>query len=110
MAGKGIYTYSVQESQNAGLGQGGSVFIDGTSFTPSKGVIVAITVVADGTIFETLTAAEPNKYASSAVGYEGGGDAIAVGSSGDAFPQGLTIFGRWSTVDINTGSVICYIG
>ena len=49
MPGKGIHTYSVQESQNAGLGQAGSVYLNnaGTTFTPTNGVIVAISVLED---------------------------------------------------------------
>ena len=113
MASKGIYQYTVQESQNAGLGQVGSVFLDGAAaagaFTPSKGVVVAITVITEAK-FDALTAAEENKYASTAVGYEGLGDTISTGTTGDSFPTGITIFGRWSSVDVNDGAVICYIG
>ena len=51
MAGNrgGLHSYTVQEAQNSQMGQVGSVYLDtdGTTFTPSTGVVVAITVVTD---------------------------------------------------------------
>ena len=109
MAGKGLHTYTVAEAQNATMGQMGSVFLDtaGTTFTPSSGIIVAITVVTDCD-FDVLTAEDSAKYISlGGSGYESGGDALI---NTDQFPAGLTIYGRWTSVSVNTtGSCICYV-
>ena len=112
MAGKrgGLHSYSVQEAQNSQMGQVGSVFLDaaGTTFTPSSGVVVAITIVTDCD-FDVLTAEDSAKYINNGgTGYESGGNAIA---STDQFPGGITIYGRWTSVSLNSvGSCICYIG
>ena len=39
MASKGLHSYTVQEAQNATMGQAGSVYLDtdGTTFTPKIG-------------------------------------------------------------------------
>tara|TARA_R100000458_G_C8089420_1_gene120775 strand:+ start:99 stop:431 length:333 start_codon:yes stop_codon:yes gene_type:complete len=109
MAGKGLHTYTVAEAQNATMGQVGSVFLDtdGTTFTPSSGIIVAITVVTDCD-FDVLTAEDSAKYISvGGTGYESGGDTLA---NTDQFPAGLTLYGRWTSVSVNTtGSCICYV-
>ena len=67
MASKGIYQYTVQESNNAGLGQGGSVYLNtaSTTFTPTNGVIIAIQVLGDGATFSTLTPEDTNNTARS---------------------------------------------
>ena len=109
---KGLLRYTAVEADNAGLGQGGSVYLDGTSFTPTNGVVVAITMLEE-TSFATLTPEIEGKYLKAGgTGYEGGGDTLATDGT-DTFPQGMTIFGRWTTVDVNTSDsskVICYIG
>ena len=53
----GIQKYSVVEANNTALGQVGSAFLDsdGTTFTPTDGVVVAITMITDCG-FDTLTA------------------------------------------------------
>lgn len=111
MAGKGgLRSYTVQEAQNSSMGQVGSVFLDtgGTTFTPSNGVVVAITMISDCN-FDILSAEDTTKYISVGnTGHEGGGDTLA---NTDNFPAGMTIYGRWNSVSINSaGSCICYIG
>jgi hypothetical protein len=39
-----------------------------------------------------------------------GAAAIGTGSGGTEFPGGSTIFGRWTSMDVHTGSLIAYIG
>ena len=116
MASKGIYQYTVQESNNAGLGQGGSVYLNtaATTFTPTNGVIIAIQVLGDGATFSTLTPEDTNKHIGTAaghLGHESGGNQFG---SGVTIPQGATIFGRFTSVslaaDDSGGGVICYIG
>ena len=112
MAGNrgGLHSYTVQESQNSAMGQAGSVYLDtdATTFTPTDGVIVAITMLAD-TDFDVLTAQDSARFISiGGTGYESKGDTLA---DSDIFPEGLTIFGRWTSVSVNTnGSCICYLG
>ena len=108
----GLQGYTVQEAQNSSMGQVGSVYLDtdGTTFTPTSGVVVAITMLgASGTDFDVLTAEDSAKYISvGGTGYESGGNTLA---NTDTFPEGMTIFGRWTSVSVNTnGACICYIG
>ena len=110
MAGKGLHSYTVQEAQNATMGQAGSVYLDtdGTTFTPTSGVVVAITMIED-TDFDVLT---PETGVGcievGGTGYESAGDTLA---NSDLFPAGMTIYGRWSSISVNTnGACICYLG
>ena len=108
----GLKHYTVQEAQNSSMGQVGSVYLDtdGTTFTPTNGVVVAITMLgASGTDFDVLTAEDSTKYISiGGSGYESGGNPLV---NSDTFPEGMTIFGRWTSVSVNTnGACICYIG
>ncbi len=106
----GLHKFTVQESQNLGLGQAGSAFLDtdGTSFTPSSGVVVAITMITDCG-FDTLTAEGGTGTFINTAGAGAGGDTLA---AADTFPAGVTIFGRWTTVSIQTSGqqCICYLG
>ena len=106
MAG-GMQKYTVQEVDNASLGQGGSIYCDGTSTTaPTGSAFVAITVVSDAK-FSALTKetafACPGLSAVSSIG----GDEIV---AGDEFPAGVTIYGRWTTVNVSAGAIVAYIG
>ena len=110
MAGKGIRTYGVETATNVGLGQGGSAYLDtdATTFTPSNGVVVAITALTDCT-FDTLTAEDGTGTYVNTAGAGAGGDTF---TSSDTIPKGVTIFGRWSSVSVNTDGekCICYVG
>lgn len=107
----GLKGYTTEECQNIALGQCGSVFIsDTTENTAPNGLFyIAITVVNDCK-FETLTQAD------NTVCFGDGGTASDAGPPGDlvantiAFPSGLTIFGRWTTIDLAQGKVIAYLG
>ena len=101
MAG-GAQKYSVVESSNAGLGQIGSTYADGTSIT--SGVVIAITMLAD-TTFSLLTPENANYLTVPGKGYESLGDTTA---TSDTFPKGVTIYGRWTTVDVNAGNIVAY--
>ena len=105
MAG-GAQKYSVVESSNAGLGQIGSTYADGTSITSiTSGVVIAITMLAD-TTFSLLTPENANYLTVPGKGYESLGDTTA---TSDTFPKGVTIYGRWTTVDVNAGNIVAYI-
>jgi len=112
-----------------GFGQMGSAFTDeDAAVTPPTGkVIVAITFLEE----TTLTALTPSTdmYVDGTTGADLSGAAAffgsvtAVGANGGnaaeidsatKFPAGLTIYGRWSSVDPSaastTGGIICYFG
>ena len=96
-----IRKYSVSESNNVALGQAGCLFEDGTDAITGK-KIIGIQFLEDVT-FSSLTP-ESSDY----IGTSGGnGDAI---DSSNTFPQGVTIFGRWTGFTLASGSVIAYLG
>ena len=96
-----ISKYTVSESNNVALGQAGCLFEDGTDAITGK-KIIGIQFLED-TTFTTLT---PDS--SSYIGTSGGnGDAI---DSSNTFPQGVTVFGRWTGFTLASGSVIAYLG
>ena len=119
-----VSKYSVVESGNLGLGQAGSIFIDtsGAASPPTGLVFVAITFL-DDTIFDGdaggLVAEDANKYVNTAAAAHDesdGSETSTQGSGGlqidgsNTFPAGVTIFGRWTEIDITSGMVIAYIG
>ena len=120
--------YTVVEGQNfaneVGFGQAGSVFIDGdgASSPPTGAVFVAITFL-DDTIFDAgaggLVAENSAKFANTvAAAHDNtdGSETASEGSGGvvidasNTFPAGITIYGRWSEIDLTSGMIIAYIG
>ena len=116
-----------------GFGQFGSVYTTASSEEinpPTNKVFVAITMLSD-TIFDDaggLVADIPLSGSDQYIGTEqpahdlaaagettdeGTGGLIIGGTTeGDAvtFPKGITIYGRWTEIDIYSGAVIAYIG
>jgi hypothetical protein len=122
MAG-GNKKYSVVEAGNLGFGQVGSIFLDasGAASPPTGLAFIAITFLEDTTIDSSggLVAEDQNQYANTqaAAHDESDGSETATQGSGglqidvsNTFPQGATIFGRWTEIDITTGMLIAYIG
>ena len=122
MAG-GNKKYSVVESGNLGFGQVGSIFLDasGAASPPTGLMFIAITFLEDTVIDASggLVAEDQNQYANTeaAAHNEADGSETADQGSGglqidasNTFPQGATIFGRWSEIDITSGMLIAYIG
>ena len=120
--------YTVVEGQNfaneVGFGQAGSVFLDasGASSPPTGSVFVAITFL-DDTIFDTgaggLVAEDSAKFANTVAAAHDNADGSETASEGsggvvidasNTFPAGITIYGRWSEIDIVSGMLIAYIG
>ena len=121
-----------------GFGQLGSVFTTASSEEinpPTNKVFVAITMLADtvfdaagGLIAERIlvsgattadtstktgdvyigTDQPAHDLAAAAETTDEGTGGIVVDSV--VFPKGITIYGRWTEIDVNTGSVIAYIG
>ena len=108
------------------FGQLGSAFNNGTSeMTPPTGkVFVAITMLADTTFDNTNGLVAANDAAGAGLEYVGTGTAAhdagtATPSSGtggtevvvgNTFPEGITIYGRWTSINPNGGMIIAYIG
>ena len=109
MAGS-LRKYTVQEADNAALGQAGSIFIrTAGAVTPTVGAFVAITIIDDAT-FTTLTpedGAGKQYMSTGTVSDSGGGQTITTDTT---FPGGVTIYGRWSEINIASGAVTAYIG
>ena len=96
-----------------GFGQLGSGFVDDTgAFTPPTGkVIVAVQFISDSTI-TTLTAINDGDEAYFGTGTQtanNGANSEAI-DSGNTFPAGVTVFGRYSALTLATGSAIAYFG
>ena len=112
MAG-GKYKYTVVESQNTGLGQVGSAFSDTTdNLTPVAGVFIAITCIED-TTFTTLTpedGAGAKFIGTGTVSTSGTGDGNEYIDSSNTFSAGTTLFGRWGSITLASGSIVAYIG
>ena len=89
--------YTIEET-----GQLGSLFEDGTEDITSK-QIIAIQFLED-TTFTTLTPSGSSLYIGTA---NQDGDAI---TTGNVFPQGMTIFGRWTGYRLASGTIIAYKG
>tara|TARA_R110000765_G_scaffold412525_1_gene512182 strand:- start:387 stop:746 length:360 start_codon:yes stop_codon:yes gene_type:complete len=108
------------------IGQNGSAYLADadTDFTPPTGkVVVAILSLDDVTEFNTLTP-DTSGYidgttgvaGTGAIAYMGSTVVAANGTNADAipasetFPAGVTIYGRWTKVQIDAGAVIMYFG
>ena len=103
--------YSLTDAAMIQLGQHGSAFLDtdATTFTPSGGdVVIAITMITDCG-FDVLTAEGGTGTYITTAGAGAGGDTLV---AGDTFPAGLTIYGRWTDVSVQTygQQCICYVG
>ena len=116
------------------FGQLGSVFLDtATAITPpTNKVFVAITMLADTTFdshggliaqqdsagsgLEYISTEDDSGAAQTAHDASGGSETTSTGSGGvvvdvsNSFPEGLTIFGRWTEIDLASGMIIAYIG
>jgi len=113
---QGVQGYSVSETQNLALGQAGSIYIAGVTnaVTPPAGsVFVAIQVVTAAT-FDSGTdglRGENDDNFPSTVGtstdIDANGGAVVDSVS---FPAGITIYGRWTSILLDAGSVIAYVG
>jgi len=106
------------------FGQQGSIFtdVDGAIKPPSNRVFIAIQMVADSTfdssgglVSDTSNDAFGCPGTNTSI-HDDTTQSVAKGTGGDAidasntFPAGLTIFGRWTEIDLNAGAIIAYIG
>jgi len=106
------------------FGQLGAVYTTSSSDAikpPTGMVFVAITMLSDTTFDSSagLLAEVPTKHfnsADAAGDLAAGSETAAEGSGGKqitssvTFPKGITVYGRWTEIDLSSGSVIAYIG
>ena len=112
---------NVDDLSKRGFGQYGSVFtsVAGAITPPTNKVFIAITFLSDTTLdSDGGLVADTNHNSCEFIGTNvaahsgattnsgAGGDAVDVN---DTFPKGITIFGRWTEIDITAGSIIAYI-
>jgi len=105
--------YTVVEAQNVAMGQAGSILIDqGTADAdadPLFGVFVAIQFIED-TVIAKLSAETAELYPAS------NGKSTSIDANAGSyvttvtFPQGMTIFGRWTSLNLTSGACIAYVG
>ena len=111
--GKGLHSYTVQEAQNATMGQAGAVYENSTTAisAPTGKVFVAIQFVEDTSFNATngLVAEDDTFWPNT----QSGATSIASGDVVDTpvvFPAGMTIYGRWTSFILTDGAVIAYVG
>ena len=90
------------------LGANGMAYVaDNDKYTPPDGmVVVAIQFVTDAVLDSTDTTADSNWTTRAQAGPGTNGDVF--GSA--TFPAGMTIYGRWLTIGLDSGSAIYYLG
>jgi len=93
MAKRSLQKLTVQEAQNAALGQAGSIFIDDTA--QHTGPYVAITAIEDSEV-------DVSDCTNIADTMEDAADFTV--------PKGVTIFGRFEVMSLASGKVIAYKG
>ena len=89
---KSLQRYTVQESQNVGLGQAGCILIDDVNVTHT-GPFVAITALEDAAVDISEC------------------DMSFIEDIADfTIPKGATIFGDFVSINLDSGKVIAYNG
>ena len=101
--------YSLTDAAMIQLGQTGNAFMTGaSSYTPPSGmVVVAMTMIADVTFDSGDATTAESSWSTDAQGGIGTG---GVAWNQTAFPKGVTIYGRWTAVGIDSGSIMLYVG
>ena len=101
--------YSVLESGNINLGQAVVAFLTGTStYTPPSGQIVVAIQFVEDSLFDSADATTADSdWPTDA---QGGPGTNSSPINQTTMPQGLTVFGRWKTVALDSGSAFLYLG
>ena len=100
----GLHKFTVQEAQNAALGQAGSVFIDDDDI--HTGLFVAITAIEDSVV----DASDSTNIANTMVDGASGTTGASTMATDFTIPAGLTIYGRFEYFSLVSGKVIAYKG
>ena len=95
------------EADNVSLGQYGSAYFNSDdTYTPQAGrIVVAIQVIED-CVFSSAMVSESTDYTDNDTA-EAGTNAGVFGAN--TFPQGVTIYGRWTAVDLVSGAIMLYM-
>ena len=104
-----IHKYTVVEQGNITLGQTGVAFLSDTStYTPPGNMKVIAIQFTEDTLFDSSDATTADSdWPTDAQGGPGtNSDAI----NQTTMPQGMTIYGRWTTVAFDSGSAFLYLG
>ena len=92
------------------FGQFGSIYLKTASTTitaPTSKLITAITMLEE-TQFADLEAKDSAQSFNTDAGGAGtGGETL---TSTQVFPRGVTIYGKWKSLSLTSGSVIAYVG
>ncbi len=88
---KSLHKYTVVEAQNASLGQAGVILIDDTA--EHAGPFVAIQALADAVVDVSEC---DMSFIEDVVDF--------------TIPKGMTIFGRFASIELDSGSVLAYRG
>ena len=101
--------YSVLESGNINLGQAGVAFLTGTStYTPPSGQIVVAIQFVEDSLFDSADATTADSdWPTDA---QGGPGTNSSPINQTTMPQRLTVYGRWKTVALDSGSAFLYLG
>jgi|TARA_R100000049_G_C1862217_1_gene25245 hypothetical protein len=96
-----LHKYSVVEAQNIVLGQVGTAYTDtDDQYTPPGNFkIIGITMLTDVEFSELTPTSTDNHFGTTAAAPGTNGATLA---SGDTFPKGVTIYGRWNTLTLAT--------
>ena len=88
---RSLLNYTVVEAQNAALGQNGSILIDDTN--AHTGPFAAITALEDAAVDVSEC------------------DMSFITDVADfTIPKGTTIFGKFASIELDSGKVIAYLG
>jgi len=95
------------------FGQHGSAFVDdGGAYTPPSGkVVVAIQCLADATFTVLTPEATGDCFGLAASSGQGTNNEVI--DSTNIFPEGITIYGRWTAVTAtadSNGGIVLYLG
>ena len=115
MAAGGLQKLTVQEGTNAALGQAGCVFTDTANpiVAPTGKAFIAITFLSEVTFDSSggLIAEDSSRWANTEAAASAGGSGGLQVDVSNTFPKGVTIYGRWTEIDLNsTGIIIAYLG
>jgi len=88
---KSLHNYTVAEAQNAALGQAGVIMIDDTD--EHTGPFVAITAMTDAVVD---TSQCDMTYIEDVVDF--------------TIPKGVTIYGQFTSIELDSGTVFAYRG
>ena len=97
-------------TNNVTVGDVAGSVLDKANLT-SDPVFIAIQFVED-TTFDTvgLISEDPNIYINSSTGSPGIDADGGSSTDGVTFPKGLVIYGRWTSIRLDSGKAIAYVG